>query len=135
VEIFSRVLREYGVARNTIQREVESIRKEGYQLLRLPAQTRVEVTDVAELLESASTETLSIESDFSAVGRTLGELDVRKATGATVIAAVRSGATIINPGPDFELMAQDIIVLLGSPEAIERAIEKISSPRIDPSRR
>lgn len=134
VEIFSRVLREYGVARQAIQREVESIRKEGYQLLRLPVETRIEMTDIAGILESASTETLSIEPDFSAVGRTLGEMEVRKATGATVIAAVRSGTTFINPGPEFELAAQDIIVLLGSPEAIERAVEKISSTKIASSR-
>ena len=131
IEIFSRVLREYGIARNVIQREVEKIRHEGYLLLRLTSEPPAETSRVAEILDSASTETLLINPRSPAVGKTLKELELRKRTGATVIAAVREGKTEINPGPDFEFRPKDIIVLLGGPDEIQKAIEYIKAPAED----
>jgi CPA2 family monovalent cation:H+ antiporter-2 len=127
IEIFSRVLREYGIARKRIQREVEAIRHEGYEILRLPIEPHIEMGDIAEALGAASTETLFIEPDSPAVGKTLGEMDLRKKTNATVIAAIRDGDTQINPGPNFRFESEDIIVLLGSPQEIESAVDHISS--------
>jgi CPA2 family monovalent cation:H+ antiporter-2 len=130
VEIFSRVLREYGIARNIIQREVEDIRREGYQVLRAPSSGPIiEMSDIADALGSASTETLFIQPGSPVVGMTLGELDLRKHTGATVIAAIRAGHSEINPGPDFRFEQDDIIVLLGSPESIEQAIDRLTTPQ------
>lgn len=126
IEIFSRVLREYGIARNIIQREVEGIRQEGYQTLRLPTAPPIEFSNIATALGTASTETLFINESSPAIGKTLGELDLRKKTKATVITAIRDGVTEINPGPEYRLAANDIIVLLGGPEEIEMAIEQIS---------
>jgi monovalent cation:H+ antiporter-2, CPA2 family len=131
IEIFSRVLREYGVARNIIHREVEDIRREGYQMLRGPEQPMLEMSAIGEALGAASTETLFIDRNSPAIGRTLGELDLRKQTGATVITAIHDGNTEINPGPDFKLAAEDILVLLGSPEQIEMAIELINVEQIN----
>ncbi|HVG18516.1 MAG TPA: cation:proton antiporter, partial [Blastocatellia bacterium] len=126
IEIFSRVLREYGVARNVIQGEVEEIRREGYQMLRDHSLPLVEMSAIGEALGSASTETLFIDRDSPAIGKTIGEMDLRKQTGATLITAIRDGNTEINPGPDYKLEAEDILVLLGSPEQIEMAIEQIN---------
>jgi CPA2 family monovalent cation:H+ antiporter-2 len=127
IEIFSHVLREYGIARNVIQREVEGIRREGYQMLRTPSLPLLEMDSIAEALGAASTETLFIDSSSPAVGKTLGGLDLRKCTGATVITAIRAGHTEVNPGPDFKIKADDILVLLGSPEQIESAVEEINA--------
>jgi CPA2 family monovalent cation:H+ antiporter-2 len=126
IEIFSRVLREYGIARNIIQRETEGIRREGYQMLRMPPGLLLEMSEIGEALGTASTETLFIEAGSPVVGKTLGELDLRKYTGATVIAAIRDGNSEINPGPGFKFQPDDIVVLLGSPEEIERAIERLT---------
>ncbi|HXG66845.1 MAG TPA: cation:proton antiporter [Blastocatellia bacterium] len=131
VEIFSRVLREYGIARNIIQREVEAIRREGYQMLRAPVMPVIETGVLAEALGSASTETVMVEAGSPAVGRTLKELDLRGRTGATVITAIRDGSAEVNPGPEYRLAADDTLVLLGSPEQIERAIEQINPARAD----
>jgi K+/H+ antiporter YhaU regulatory subunit KhtT len=42
---------------------------------------------------------------------------------------VRAGDTQINPGPNYKFFPEDIVVLLGSPEQIEKAVECISVPR------
>ena len=126
IEIFSRVLREFGIARQTIHLQVEEIRREGYQMLRLPSAPVVELGDIAGALGAASTETLVIGRSDRAAGKTLAELDLRRTTGATVVAVVRGSQTEINPGAEFRLDAEDIVVLLGSPKQIELAIERIS---------
>ena len=126
IEIFSRVLREYGVARHVIQRQVAEIRSEGYQMLRAPSLPLVEVSEIARVLSAASTETLFIEPGSAAAGKTIRELQLRTKTGATIITVMRNGHTEINPGPAFRLEAEDIMVLLGSPEQIDLAIEEVA---------
>ena len=126
IEIFSRVLREFGIARQAIHREIEEIRREGYQMLRLPSLSTVELGDIAGALGAASTETLVIGRGDFACGKTLTELDLRRITGATVVAVIRGSQTEINPGGEFQLEADDIVVLLGSPEQIEMATETIT---------
>lgn len=127
IEIFSRVLREYGIARSVIQRQVEAVRSGVYQMLRAPSPPNVQMSEIAEALAGASTETLHVDAQSGAVGRTIGDLMLRSKTGATVIAVVRDGHTDINPGPGLRLRAEDVMVLLGSPEQIDLAIEQINS--------
>jgi CPA2 family monovalent cation:H+ antiporter-2 len=128
IEIFSRVLREYGIARDVIQRQVAEIRSEGYQMLRtsLPI---VDMSEIADALKSASTETLFVKADSMAVGKTIGELKLRKKTGVTIIAITHDGHTEINPGPETTIQAEDVLVLLGGTEQIDLAIEEINGVR------
>ncbi len=127
IEIFARVLQEYGIARNVIERQVEAVRSEGYQMLRAPSLPLFEMSEVAEALNGASTKTLVVGADAQAVGKSIGELMLRAKTGATIVAAVRGGRTEINPGADLRLEAEDVLVLLGRPEEIERAIEHLNA--------
>jgi monovalent cation:H+ antiporter-2, CPA2 family len=127
IEIFSRVLREYGIARTVIQREVDRIRHEGYQMLMLEAEPHIEMSDIAEALGTASTETMFIEPASPSIGKTLRELEIRARTGSTVVAVVRDGQSEINPGPNFAFDAEDIVVLFGSPQEIEKAIEILNT--------
>ena len=129
IEIFSRVLREYGVARHSIQRHVSEIRSEGYQMLRSPSVPLISMSEIAEALGSAATETLMIAEESGAVGRTIGELELRRKTGVTVVAIVRDGITDVNPGSEFRFEAGDIVVLLGAPEQIDLAIDQINAAR------
>jgi len=126
IQIFSRVLREYGIARNVIQKQIEAIRSEGYQLLRLPSLPLVDMSEIAEALKSASTETIIVEADSIANGKTIGDLKLRTSTGVSVIAITRNGHTEINPGPEMTISPEDVLVLLGSPGQIDRAIEEIN---------
>jgi CPA2 family monovalent cation:H+ antiporter-2 len=127
IEIFSRVLKEYGIARHAIQHYVSAIRSEGYQMLRSSSLPLISMGEIAEALGAASTETLVLEKDSPAAGRTIGELALRSKTGVTIIAVVRDGQTDINPGSEFRFEAGDIVVLLGNPEQIELAAEQMDT--------
>lgn len=130
VEIFSRVLREYGVSRNIIQREVEEIRREGYQMLRSASLPLAELDKIAEAFGAMATETIFIGTSSPAIGKTLRELDLRNQTGASVTAAIRDGDTQINLGPEFKIAPNDILVLLGQSEQLDQATEQLQLGRI-----
>ena len=61
-----------------------------------------------------------IEAPESFAGRTLREIDLRNRYGLTVLAVRSRGATRINPGAADAPASGDVLVLLGSPDAIRR---------------
>ena len=64
--------------------------------------------------------TVSLEPGAHALGRTLAELDLGQ-LGAEVTAVRRRGIRADEPGPETRLQAGDVVVLLGRPDALERA--------------
>ncbi|HKP67890.1 MAG TPA: cation:proton antiporter [Pyrinomonadaceae bacterium] len=129
IEIFSRVLHHYGIARNTIEQQIARIREQGYEMLRSPSTPAVEPNLSTVNLDGAATEAIVLTEDSPIVGKTLGQLDLRGQSGATVIAIVDPrGETKISPGANYELSAGDTVVILGSVKKIARAM-KIISPQ------
>jgi monovalent cation:H+ antiporter-2, CPA2 family len=129
IEIFSRVLLRYGVDRRTIEHQIERVRRQGYEMLRSPSIQRVELSNLNAALESATTETVKLSRPSPAIGKNLGELNLRNATGATLIAVVRGENTKIGPGANYVLEEDDILILFGKPEKIEGAV-KILQPEV-----
>lgn len=53
-------------------------------------------------------------------GQTLGQVDLRQRTGATVLAVKRTDKTKPNPDPDLVLAVGDVLVVLGSREEVQK---------------
>jgi len=126
IEIFTRVLTRYGFARNVIENQVDRVRNQGYEVLRLPTPPAEHLAEVNVALDAASTETVGITSTSPVVGKSLGELKLREQTGATVIAVLHEGGTKISPGANYRLCGNDKVVVLGDREQIDKAIKLIS---------
>ncbi|MDO7786078.1 cation:proton antiporter regulatory subunit [Desulforamulus aquiferis] len=61
-----------------------------------------------------------VEPDYKAIGVSIGDLHVRKSTGATIIAMVKKNQErLINPGPDQKVKEGYILVLLGEREQVK----------------
>jgi len=74
--------------------------------------TAVETMEMA--LDDLIIEWYRIQQDDIAVGRTIGELDVRQSSGATIIAIIQKNHTkYVNPGPDIVLHADSMLVVAG----------------------
>jgi CPA2 family monovalent cation:H+ antiporter-2 len=122
LEIFARVLREYGLSRQYIQQQVEMIRCEGYRLLDADCPERTTlITELATVIENATTLALRLPSEGLAIGQSLRKLALRPTFGVTVVAVQRGAETTVNPDADFVLEAGDVLVLLGRPEKLESA--------------
>ena len=124
IEIFSRVLRQLGIGRHAIQHQVEEIRSEGYEMLRTPSPPVIDLAKISEALSAASTESVQVEPGAPAAGKSIGELRLRKVTGVSIIAIIKDGNSDINPGAETVLNEGDTVVLLGTPEKVDQAIEK-----------
>lgn len=51
--------------------------------------------------------------------KTIGELEIRKKTGATIIAAILEDDTIINPGPDQLVLPDSTLIVAGKRNQIK----------------
>ncbi|MBI2403783.1 MAG: cation:proton antiporter [Gemmatimonadetes bacterium] len=100
--IFARVLRLYGIPSNTIEREVAAVRGEHYGVLRGLTLPGLKLDALKHLGVHAA-------------------LDLRRETGATLIAVVRDGKAFYTPDPEFRFRAGDSVVLVGQGEALARA--------------
>jgi len=127
VEIFSRVLARYHVPRNVIDAQVKIVRDECYGILRGScAAIRPTADRVADLLTAGTAETFYVGRGTWPVGRTLGELDLRRRTGATVIAVVRNEESFASPGAEFGVREQDTLVLVANHRDIDRAFRYLT---------
>src|SRR6185369_11056902 len=79
------------------------------------------------LLREADLETLTIHKHSPANGKFIRELQLRTQTGASIVGIERSGSSVINPGPDEELLAGDQILLLGTRQQLDRAKDALGS--------
>ncbi len=132
VEIFARVLHIYGVARPVIDKQIDEIRRKGYEMLRTSTvQEDIKLTYLEEALRIATTETIVLSDLSPAAGFTLGELDLRNKTGVTIIAVTRGNETVVSPSADFKLTERDSLVLMGESEKIKNAV-RLLQPKFSP---
>lgn len=126
IEIFSRVLHEYHVPNNIIANQIQLVRFGGYKMLRGISLDQENLGRIASLFAGATVDNILIEQGSPAAGRTLSELDIRKNTGATVIAIARNNEAVTNPGPGFSLQTDDIVVLLGAHAELDKAVQLLT---------
>src|SRR6266545_4022718 len=78
--------------------------------------------------ESLNIEALAVGSEGRAVGRTLEGLNLRQATGATVLAILRDDNCMANPSGDMALRAGDQLLALGTRAQLE-LVERVLTGR------
>lgn len=124
IEIFARVLQQYGVDRLTIENQIEKIRRQGYEMLRSPSLPPVSTTTTLnKILESATTEIIKLDQTSPVLGKKLNQIGLREKTNVTLIAVIRGNETIISPGANFKFAADDGLILFGKPEDIDNALK------------
>jgi K+/H+ antiporter YhaU regulatory subunit KhtT len=72
--------------------------------------------------------TLTLPPDAGAIGRTVAELDVHASTGATVLAVQRAENVTFAPRNEVVLVEGDVVALVGTGEAVDRARALLVAP-------
>lgn len=67
---------------------------------------------------------VTVSSSSAAVGRSVGDLNIRAETGATIVSVVRGETRIRNVGPRLEIHSGDMLVAMGDEEQIAK-LEKL----------
>jgi CPA2 family monovalent cation:H+ antiporter-2 len=124
IEIFTRVLDRYHIPRNIIDAQVKVLRGECYGILRGTCELdRPSAQRIADLLTAGTAETFYILDGTWPAGKALREINLRRKTGATVIAVVRGETSFASPGADFLIESGDTLVLVASHQDMDRAFQ------------
>jgi len=119
IEIFIRVMKYYLVPDSDIEKFVDDIRKENYEMLRRLGSGSKDGHEIP-LLSVLNVAKLWIPEDSKWVGRSLEEIMLRKKFGITVIGIQRDREYIHNPAAATVLVADDVLIVIGLPEDIAK---------------
>jgi len=73
------------------------------------------------IFQNLAIETIKVEEDFKSINKTIEELKFRTITQTYIIAIIRNEKPIVMPKPEEKILENDVLVLLGSIEDIEKA--------------
>jgi voltage-gated potassium channel len=76
--------------------------------------------------EALNIEDVAVDDQSPIVGKMLDDLDLRQATGATVLAILREGSPLVNPPGTFTLEPGDRLLALGTREQLTRLEQRVS---------
>lgn len=82
--------------------------------------------DLRQEISGLSIDWLPIAPHSPYAGLTLGDTALRTRTGVSVVAVVRGDRTVPAPGPEEPLLADDTVVVVGTPGGIDRAAQVLS---------
>ncbi|MFH0792965.1 MAG: cation:proton antiporter [bacterium] len=122
VEIFARVLRTYLAPRDVIERCIESVRQDGYEMFRSLDERHFKTKGLDRFLSGMSLEDFRVEEGSRLEGKSLAESRLRKTTGVTVLAIQHpEGGMAVNPDSSEVMRRDDRVVVIGAASAVAGA--------------
>ena len=83
------------------------------------------VTAVQQEIEGLAIEWIELRPSSPASGATIGDGMYRTKTGSSIVAVIRRGESIPAPGPEFGLLAGDVVVAVGTADGLATMRELI----------
>lgn len=75
----------------------------------------------AALAKKSGLETVTVLPGSSAVGQAIDALDIRRKTGCSIVAILRSdGTSVPNPAPETEIAGNDILVVIADASGVAK---------------
>jgi CPA2 family monovalent cation:H+ antiporter-2 len=115
VEIFALVLKKYLVPKVVIDKFISDVRSDGYEMLRSLSKRSPTLQDIKLHHHDAEIVNIIVEEGSSVAGKTLAQIDLRSKYGASILLIQRGLETIVNPGRDTRIEADDQALVLGTP--------------------
>ena len=123
MEIFARVLERYDVSREKIEQFIDHIRSEGYEMFRSPSQEPYCNANLSML--SDEIRSFEVRAGSQAEGKSVESASL-EVQGIKFLALHRDLQTIANPDSNMLLQADDIAVLMGQGEKMDKAADWFS---------
>ncbi len=124
VEIFTRLLQRYLVPQDEVEAFIQAIRTEKYEMLRTYSHRQ----DNRSLptIPNINVNCLKVQhSNNEVVGKTLQESNIRAAFGVNLLAIQRDASFITDILPETKILQNDLLYVVGTPEAISDFNKKI----------
>ena len=117
LEMIRQVLLALHVPVTEIQRQTEALRQE-YFTSRVSQTKRYQTLSQFRSAEQQfDLEWVTVTPGNSLLDRSIGEAEVRKKTGVSVVGVLRDDQLEPNPGPDFRFQNKDLVAIIGSSAA------------------
>jgi len=126
LEVLAQLLARLDIAGNVIEPLIDVFRRESLSLRSIKAPT-ASPEGLPRVLQHLPVSTHQIEDNHWAGGRTMSDLDLRKRTGATVLAVQRGGAYVTPVSPDEQVVSGDVLYLVGDESDILLARRLLTS--------
>jgi CPA2 family monovalent cation:H+ antiporter-2 len=121
IEMTRQALIRCNVPAHEILRVASAIRRERYDLAGGdPESGRQLMSQIGEVGRQLDFTWLGVPPDSPLHGRSLAELRVRSATGASIVGVIHAGTLVSNPDGDVRLETGDLVAVLGTREQIAR---------------
>ena len=72
-------------------------------------------------LHDVEISTFRLSADAPLAGKSLSQVELRKKHGVSVLAIRRNSQVFHNPDPDMVMLANDLLITMGSPENMAKA--------------
>ena len=128
VEIFTRVLVKYLMPRDEIESFIDVVRSDSYEMFRSISRESVPFPCFKPHLPGVDIVTLRVFERAPAVGKTLGQIELRKKYGVTLLAVRRNSRMLSNPDVGMSFCAGDLLVVIGQPDKIAGVTGLFSNP-------
>ena len=93
-----------------------------------PTRQAVIKSGEGKLLLVDITDQVTLHANSPVVGKAIRDTRLREQTGASIVAIYRNGQHIANPGPGLILLPDDVLVLLGMEEELEKSRQLLNLP-------
>jgi len=107
---------------------IESHRHELYEPLLLTSKEYSTLTQMRNAEQQFDLEWIHLPANSILVDKTIGESEIRKITGASIVGLIREGKLHSNPDPDFKLQQYDLIGIIGTDNA-RSAFQKLAEKK------
>ncbi|MCC6216456.1 MAG: cation:proton antiporter [Polyangiaceae bacterium] len=126
IEVIVRMLRNAQLPRNVIDEQIEVVRGSTQESEGRPTVPRNRLGDVRALAE-LKIECVQIARESAVVGASALTLDLRRETGALIVALRRGGELLEDPDPAAPFLAGDVVYLVGTTAAVGRAVARFGA--------
>lgn len=126
LEVLAQLLACLDIAGNVIGPLIDVFRRESLSLRSVKA-PHASSEGLPRVLQHLPVSTHQIEGTHWAGGRTMSDLDLRKRTGATVLAVQRNGTYLTPVSPDEKVVSGDVLYLVGDESDILLARRLLTS--------
>jgi CPA2 family monovalent cation:H+ antiporter-2 len=113
-----------------IERYADAVRDDLYAPLYQAQTGQRLLTQLRSAFHRLALTWITIPEESCLVGRSIGELQLRSHTGATVVAVLRNGTVLLNPEPSQVFNAGDVVGVLGQTEQ-RRAFQQLAQQRAE----
>ena len=126
LEVLAQLLARLDIAGNVIEPLIDVFRRESLSLRSVKA-PRTSPEGLPRAFQHLPVSTHQIDGTHWAGGRTMSDLDLRKRTGATVLAVQRNGIYLTPVSPDEKVVSGDVLYLVGDESDILLARRLLTS--------